>query len=635
MAAGPLTRDRRWFVAIFFVLVAFPFFGVFPYINVVMNPNENTRTYMTIAAVENKTFQLDQVVARFGWVNDMASVKDKQGVPHYYSVKGPLNSLIGVPVYWLQVKWAIWRKHPPPPITETAEKRNEWFEKTTWVLRFVTVQLPCFLFLLWFERYLRGFSKDTSLRLMAVAAAGLGTNYLGYSHMFASHSLVAVAAFLGFGMAERELREQPDAKKRSLWAAFVSGMGIAAATGFEYHAFFMSAVLAVFAFFVFWRPTRLLAYGLGAAVPMAMVAFYQWKAFGSPLTPGHKFVENPQWAAEHARGLYGVSMPTLKAFGALSFDPGYGFFGMSPFMLLGLLGAFVFVLSPQGRGRAQRVQHTGAIVWFFAMFALWFAMCGAAEWRAGWTLGARRAGAAPPFFALGALMLLERIATKWPNTRNAMRGVALGTTLVGVASLGFVGLMYNTLPRRDSAPRDAVGAAARAHRRGPLTTTVSSSASKERASGTSPSSRCFSRPSWPRLQAASASRAKRSPRAEQAGGSCSRSPSRSPRDTPRFHVPQDRPRPTRSTTGRPTGSRRDETGSPSWSRAAPTTPCAWHWIADAQEILHMDALAAQNRPVCPGSRVSSAGDGSFGVGFPERSAVATSPLGLPRPVLSG
>lgn len=600
MAVGSAPRDRRWFVAIFFVLVAFPFFGVFPYINVVMNPNENTRTYMTIAAVENKTFQLDQTVARFGWINDMASVRDKRGAFHYYSVKGPLNSLMGVPVYWLQVKWAQWRKRPPPPITETAEKRNEWFETTTWLLRLVTVQLPSFLFLLWFERYLRGFSRDTALRLITVAAAGIGTNYLGYSHMFASHSLVAVAAFLGFAMAERELREQPDPKRRSLWAAFVSGMGIAAATGFEYHAFFMSAVLAVYALCVFWRPTRLLAYGLGAMIPMGLVAFYQWKAFGSPLTPGHKFVENPTWAAEHARGLYGVSLPSLKAFAALSFDPGYGFFGMSPFMLFGLIAGLVFMASPTGEGRERRTQLASTYVWFFAMFALWFAMCGAAEWRAGWTLGARRAGAAPPFFALGALMLLERIATRWPQLRNAMRGVALGSTLVGVASLGFVGIMFNTLPEEIARPvtqwaLPLARVGALPHHNGELigfkgtefwyltcalmflAPIVALFAGRERVAGESAPAR---RVGWGMLLAI--------PVAIAAG-------------YPAFHVPKSAaPYSLDYWTGHWQPPKRDRIAR--IMDQAPKNPCAWHWVADAQEILNMEALASQTRTLARAPR---------------------------------
>lgn len=447
MASGPSRHPHQGTIFAFFFLLVFPFFAVFPYITVTNNPNENTRTYMTIAMVEHKTFALDDVVRRFGWTNDMARAPDKKGVPHSYSVKGPLNSFMGAPVYWAQRHIARFMGiRPPGDQVVPGEETIKWFRWTTCVLRIFTVQIPCFLFLLWFERYLRAFSRDTSLRLMAVAAAGIGTNYLGYAHMFASHSLFGVAAFIAFGMAERSLREFANWRHRPLWPAFCCGFGAAAATGFEYHGFFLSAVLGVFGLWVFRRPKGVLALGLGAAIPIGLVAFFQWKAFGSPLTPGHKFVENQQWAAEHAKGLYGVMVPTLRAIGALSFDPGYGFFGMSPYMLLGLLSALIFAWKPKGVGRDRSLQRSTTLVWLFAMVALWLTMCGAAEWRAGWTIGPRRAGAAPPFFAMGALILLERWAGGSPSSRPALRGIAGGMAYAGVLSLGFVGMHFNTLP---------------------------------------------------------------------------------------------------------------------------------------------------------------------------------------------
>lgn len=593
------TRASRWFVALFFVMIAFPFLGVFPYIHVVMNPNENTRTYMTIAAVENGTFQLDAPVARFGWVNDMALVRHKKtGLNHYYSVKGPINSFMGIPVYWLQCKIARWRGTPPPDINAPLDKRAAWFEKTTWVLRFFTVQLPCWLFLIWLERYLRGFTKDTALRLIVVASVGLGTNYLGYAHMFASHSLFAVAAFIGFGMAERELREKADSRERSLSAAAWSGMGIAAATGLEYHGFFMSAVLTLFGLYVFWRPKQLVSYGLGALIPIALVAFYQWKAFGSPLTPGHKFVENAQWAQDHQRGLYGVIVPTWKIIGALSFDPGYGFFGMSPFMLFGVFGLLLFAFSPEGEGRARRTQRLSMIVALLAMLALWVAVCGAMGWRAGWTIGTRRAGAAPPFFGLAALMLFERISARWPSMRNAMRGVALGTTMVGIASLGLVGIVFNTLPEEITRPLTQfalplVRVGELPHHNGELiglkgtefwyfvcvsmflAPIVALFAGYERAPN--------------------ASSITQEPKPKRVGwGMLLAIPVAIAAGYPAYHIPKTAtPYVLDYWTSYWQPGRRDRIAS--LTPQAAKNPCVWHWIADMQEILNYPAAAAQTR----------------------------------------
>src|SRR5580692_11091690 len=118
-------RERKrhtWWVRAFFLLVALPLLGVSPYIGVVNNPNENVRTFMTIAMVDLHTFKLDGVIRNFGWVNDMARVPGKPGEPDsHYSVKGPAVSYAGAPIYWAFKKLAVWRHHAPPSVTWTLE----------------------------------------------------------------------------------------------------------------------------------------------------------------------------------------------------------------------------------------------------------------------------------------------------------------------------------------------------------------------------------------------------------------------------------------------------------------------------------------------------------------------------------
>jgi hypothetical protein len=100
MRARHTPPSEKRIVRIFFVLCALPFFFVFPYIGAFNNPNENVRTYMTMAVVEDGTFEINDVVRRFGWVNDMAKVPHPDGTFSYYSLKGPANSYAGIPVYW-------------------------------------------------------------------------------------------------------------------------------------------------------------------------------------------------------------------------------------------------------------------------------------------------------------------------------------------------------------------------------------------------------------------------------------------------------------------------------------------------------------------------------------------------------
>ena len=77
----------------FFTLVAVVFTCVYPLILGVNNPNENARTYMTMALVEEHTLRVDDIRDRYGWTNDMARVPGPApGEEHYYSVKAPAVS---------------------------------------------------------------------------------------------------------------------------------------------------------------------------------------------------------------------------------------------------------------------------------------------------------------------------------------------------------------------------------------------------------------------------------------------------------------------------------------------------------------------------------------------------------------
>lgn len=453
-------RSRH--VALFLLLCALPLFGVFPYLAAVNNPNENVRTYMTMAIVEHGTIRIDEIVKTFGWVNDMARVPQPPGAPPpgaaYYSVKAPATSFAGVPGYFVYSKIiAPLMGKRFPGDTASPVERALWLKNATWACRLFAVQLPCFLFLAWLERYLRAFTSDRALRLSAVAAACLGTNYLAYTHMFASHSTFAIAAFGSFALAEREMRRSPrDAAARRPSMAFLAGFCTSWMVALEYHSLPVAVVFALWGLYAFYRPTRLVAYSVGGLVNVAMVMLFQWKAFGNPLTPGHKMVENQRFAAEHHQGLFGILMPKGEHVVSLAFDPGFGFFGTSPFMILGLLVVPFVLLAPGRRAfgapSARRIMRRGALVWLVAMAGLIAVNAGFIQWRAGWTVGPRYLGAAPPFFALGAVVALERMIGASRARRALFGGVAGGLALASVLTIGTVGLLYDTLPETIQRP---------------------------------------------------------------------------------------------------------------------------------------------------------------------------------------
>jgi len=271
--------------------------------------------------------------------------------------------------------------------------------------------------------------------------------------MFVSHATFAIAAFGSFGVTYAErLRTHGDARRRRLSRAFLAGFWAGMATLLEYHALPVSVILALYAIFTFYRPTRLAMVALGGALNAGALMYYQWRCYGNPLTPGHKFAESPVFAAWHNSGFYGLSKPSWAVFANLSVSPDYGFFGTSPYMWLGLLAIPFALVFTYGTRFERRERRVATLVWTFAMFALWVAISSAINWRGGWVVGPRFFGAAPPFFAFGAVCALEKIAGRSDARRAIARALAGGLCLASVVQSGFTSHLFNTYPESVTRP---------------------------------------------------------------------------------------------------------------------------------------------------------------------------------------
>jgi len=423
--------------------------AVLPYLRSVNNPNEYVRVFTAMSLVEKGSFVIDEPVQLWGWVNDMARVKSPvDGQLHYYMVKAPGVVYAGVPGYFLfsKVVAPILGKRYPTA-TSTPEERLWWLRMSTWALRLTTSQIPCFLFLLYFEKYLRAFTRDPLIRYVAVASVGLGTNYLAYVHMFASHSQYAALAFVAFSLIEREKRiSRGDARARRWPIALLAGFCTSACVAFEYQSLFLTVILSLYAVTVFWRPTRLLAFALGGLANVPGVMYFQWRAYNNPLTPGHQMLETATFAHEHKQGLWGILWPTWDHVAALAANPGFGFFGMSPVMWLGLIGIPLMLLAPMGSPSIRRGLRSGTLVWALGCAALIGVNAGFIEWRAGWTVGPRYLVVWAPFFGFGTACAMERLAGRSRARRAMIRGIGGGLAVASVLAIGTVGLLFDTLP---------------------------------------------------------------------------------------------------------------------------------------------------------------------------------------------
>jgi hypothetical protein len=439
-----------WAVRVFFALLFIPYTCVFPYVASCNNPNENVRLFETMAIVEQGTLRIDDIVERYGWVNDMARVPDRGGHgTHLFSVKGPAVSFAAVPLYWAFAHIAPRFGHPLPGLSSKPEVKAWWMRSSVLMLRVIVVQLPCFAFLVWFERWLRKTSDDPVLRLSAVAAMALGTNYLAYSLMFVSHSLAAATVFVAFAIITDELDRRLDRPGEDVQMPasrpFLVGLLAGLATMLDYHAFVFSLGLTIYALVVFRSRRAAVIYSLGGAIDAAVVMLYQWRCFGNPLTPGHRWAETEDFAAWHRQGLYGIGRPSWAVFRDLGIHQTFGFFTTSRFM--GLAGLAIPMLLFAGwDDPARKRLRMVTSVWVAMMLALWIAISGAANWRGGWTVGPRFFVLGPPFFTFGALAAFEPFAQRSERARAFARGLFGGFAVAGACTLGLVSLVYNSVP---------------------------------------------------------------------------------------------------------------------------------------------------------------------------------------------
>ena len=300
--------------------------------------------------------------------------------------------------------------------------------------------------------------------------------------MFASHSQYAALAFLAFATIEKELRRsRGDVKAMRPSRALFAGFCTSACVTLEYHALFMTVVMSLFATLTFFRPrsalywvlgalpglgalrrriplgtsvtpTRLLAFAAGGAVNVPHMMYFHWTAYGNPYTPGHQKLETAHFAAEHQMGLWGILWPSWDHIQALAIDPGFGFFGMSPYMWIGLLGAPIVLLFPRGPASERAHVRIITVVWLACMAVVIGVNAGFVEWRAGWTVGPRYLVVCAPFFAFGAAVALERVAHGSRGKRALARGIGAGLALASVVTIGTVGILYDTLPETIARP---------------------------------------------------------------------------------------------------------------------------------------------------------------------------------------
>jgi hypothetical protein len=117
-----------------------------------------------------------------------------------------------------------------------------------------------------------------------------------------------------------------------------------------------------------WREAAVfsLRYAAGAAGPVALLLFYQWRSFGSPWYPGQHYMPPVEWIEVGYRGVGG---PQLELFTMLLVDPRFGLFVVCPLLALGVPGVVQLWRRPGWLPRGEAAflaAFVAAMVLFFS-----------------------------------------------------------------------------------------------------------------------------------------------------------------------------------------------------------------------------------------------------------------------------
>ena len=395
-------------------LCAFAYLFVFPHQPQINNPNENVRFYMTAALAERGTYVIDAYRDEWGWVNDCAV---REG--HAYSVKAPATSFLGVPPYWVYAS--------------AVEMTGARFDRAValWVCRVFASILPWLLFLWFFYRFAGRHTSSPLVRDGVFLSVALGSCLYGYGLLFMSHTLSAAAAFGAFML----LHDARHAGRMRTSRAFLAGLLAASVTLFEYPGFVASALLSLYALFAIRQRARLVPFALGALIPTGAMMHFQWRCFGSPLSPGHLYVENDFFRGRHEEGFFGAVGLQPEALYGLLVHPGAGLLPLTPILLAAVVGFYLLL-------RTRRTRADGALaLGVFLLTLLGIAVMN--NWRGGWTIGPRYLAVVYPFLALAALRGLEPFVRRWPRATGCF---VVGSTLVGFVLSGLPSVYYPHYP---------------------------------------------------------------------------------------------------------------------------------------------------------------------------------------------
>ncbi len=353
---------------LFWCGLLFLLFYVFPHLEFLKHANEMPRLFMTESLVRENDMGVDSQLREYHYNKQMdlsrsfclsnrifdaagrSMVRSGLGNPNLegrceertHPNKAPAQSFLGVPFYMLSMSWA------------SLTGAHHSLGMKLWWLRFGTSLLPLIFLLFMMERLLKRWIPESHPRRVALAAYGVGSMAMVYGMQLMSHSL---AAFFLFG-AFFFLCPAPGNSGRGdtappfynlILAGFFAGSAIAS----DYQAGFGAAILAIYGVYRVRFNIRLVWGIIGGAVPLFLLGFYHYHAYGSPFWTGYRFLIAVDDHALHARGFMGIVGPQKGPFWAVLFSARDGLVFLSPWTLFAVLGLYRMLSPPRELPRSH------------------------------------------------------------------------------------------------------------------------------------------------------------------------------------------------------------------------------------------------------------------------------------------
>lgn len=321
---------------------------------------------------------------------------------HHYSDKAPGTVALALPAFWFSA--AILSAS-----NTSLDSKQGWFV-SSWVtcagsLAMITAIGGCALFV-WLCWYVSSWAS-----LITTLALFLGAAPLPYATMLFSHSMVVGLLALSIWAIDGNLEKiqwQARFRFRDLLAGFSCGWALAS----EYTAGIV--ILGIAAWLISLSPRRIIAFGIGGALPLALIPMYSWACFGNPFLIGYRLSSS---FPEMKDGLYSITSPNFNTAFNLLLSPTRGLFFWTPFLLMAVAGYYTLAAC------------SSRLFWLTYITPLIHAVIISGrsfDWQAGPTLGPRYMAPILPFLALPCAVGVLR----FPKV-----GVALAACSIGVTSL--------------------------------------------------------------------------------------------------------------------------------------------------------------------------------------------------------